>query len=140
MPRMSDRKARAGSLLSDTKTNRRLYRRSTFETTVITVRILRPTDPVPTPESFNQSFQTSQTALEPGISRPRQPGLITYGSRKVNGIRQSKRIRQVNGHDKKAKVTINREMTVKALKIEVRIPSSFDSFLVTHPRRSFRRS
>ncbi|TCD68915.1 hypothetical protein EIP91_009466 [Steccherinum ochraceum] len=90
----------------------RTERKSSFETTDLTVRLLKASDPIPTPATFHKD----DTVVE---SRERPSYPITYGSRKVNGVRQSKRIRQVNGRHRQRKITITREMTVKELKIEI---------------------
>ncbi|OBZ75519.1 Ubiquitin carboxyl-terminal hydrolase 48 [Grifola frondosa] len=88
----------------------RQKRRSTYEMTEITVRVLGPSDPIPSTDSYRE---------EP--SQPRhispQPTLLTYGSRKAGGLRKSHRIRQVKEPGKRRRVTITKAMTVKELKV-----------------------
>ncbi|KAH8107139.1 cysteine proteinase [Cristinia sonorae] len=101
----------------------RRARKSSFETTEIVVRVLRPSDPVPTPETYTEDDPV------PDEPRGKKPFPITYGSRKVNGLRQSKRIQQSSGQVKRRKVTITRDMTVKELKMrlhdELNIPTIY---------------
>ena len=49
-----------------------------------------------------------------------QPTLITYGSRTVGNLRQSKRIRQGKELGRHRKLVITPETTVKELKVQVR--------------------
>lgn len=102
-----------------------MSRQSTFETAEINVRVLKPSDPLPTPETLNKDIPSGGLIAQ-------QPFPITYGSRKVNGVRQSKRIRQVNGQNKRRKLGITKEMTVKELKVEVGSVSVFLSLLAHH--------
>ncbi|KAI0079874.1 cysteine proteinase [Panus rudis PR-1116 ss-1] len=88
----------------------RRNRRSCYDTTNITIRILKPEDPIPTTHTPSPAFE------EP----PPGPGqLKTYGSRKLGSTRQSKRIRQVKDKNRIRKVTITRSMLVKDLKVKV---------------------
>ena len=86
-------------------------RKLSYETTEISVRILRAGEPTPRPETYAKQQSQPQDA---------QPTLVTYGSRKIGGMRQSKRIRQVKELGKRKKLTIMPAMTVKELKIQVR--------------------
>ncbi|KAI0934305.1 hypothetical protein AcV5_006190 [Taiwanofungus camphoratus] len=87
----------------------RRKRKSTFEVTEITVRILGPNDASLAADSGN----SVQQARHPSDT----PALLTYGSRNTGGLRQSNRIRQVKEQDKRRRVTITKTMTVKDLKI-----------------------
>ncbi|KAF9820152.1 hypothetical protein IEO21_01585 [Rhodonia placenta] len=90
----------------------RLKRKSDFDMTEITVRILGAKDPIPTSGSCTEeSVQVSQQHLGP---RP----ITTYGSRKAGGLRQSNRIRQ-GRQVKQRRVTITKAMTVKDLKVSL---------------------
>ncbi|KAL4247306.1 peptidase C19 family protein [Abortiporus biennis] len=88
----------------------RKQKRTTFDSTELTIRILRPSDPIPTPGTYSEQ----NIAEEP---TPGPSTLHTYGSRKVGGLRQSKRIRQGKAVNRRRKVLITRWMTVKELKI-----------------------
>ena len=88
-------------------------RKSSFDITEITVRILGPSDPVPTADAYSEeSFQDRQRPLN-------QSSLLTYGSRKAGGVRQSTRIRQVKALGKRRRVTVTKDMSVKDLKVMV---------------------
>lgn len=83
--------------------------------TEITVRVLGPGDPTPTPETYNDE---PMHVAKPGP--PVQTTLLTYSKRSnAEGSRKSKRIRQVREHGKRRKFTITKSMTVKDLKIMV---------------------
>ena len=71
---------------------------------------MREEDPIPTPETYKKQLSRPQES---------QPTLITYGSRKVGNLRQSKRIRQVKELGRRKKLDITPEMTVKELKVQV---------------------
>ncbi|OCH88183.1 cysteine proteinase [Obba rivulosa] len=91
----------------------RRRRSSTFDITDITIRILGPKDPIPTADSYSEeSFQDRPRPLH-------QSSLLTYGSRKAGGLRQSTRIRQVKALGKRRRVTVTKDMSVKDLKILV---------------------
>ena len=79
--------------------------------TEITIRVLGPNDPVPTPQTYNQE------PIQP--SKPVQTTLTTYSKRQNEGHRKSKRIRQVKEYGKRRKITITKAMSVKELKIMV---------------------
>lgn len=86
------------------------YRKSSYDKTELTIRILRADDPTPTPETYAKQLSQPQET---------QPTLITYGSRKVGGLRQSKRIRQVKDLGRRKKLVITPQTTVKELKMQV---------------------
>ncbi|KAI0664864.1 cysteine proteinase [Cubamyces menziesii] len=87
----------------------RLQRRTSFDMTEITIRVLGPNDPIPTPQTYNQE------PIQP--SKPVQTTLTTYSKRQNEGHRKSKRIRQVKEYGKRRKITITKAMSVKELKI-----------------------
>lgn len=89
------------------------FRKSTFDITEITVRILAPGTPSPSPDSYSEE-QTARRAAE--FVDP--PTLITYGSKK-SGLRQSRRIREVKERSKRRRVTITSHMSVRDLKVLV---------------------
>ncbi|KAL7283349.1 hypothetical protein ACG7TL_002778 [Trametes sanguinea] len=87
----------------------RLKRRTSFEMTEITVRILGPNDPIPTAQTRDD---------EPvQVPKPVQTTLTTYSKRHNEGHRKSKRIRQVREYGKRRKITITKAMSVKELKV-----------------------
>lgn len=88
----------------------RLKRKSAYEKTELTIRILRASDPAPTPEAYAK--QLSQPAEV-------RPAVVTYGSKKVGNLRQSKRIRQVKELGRRKKLTISPNTTVKDLKVQI---------------------
>lgn len=88
-----------------------LIRKLNFDMTELTVRVLGPDDPDPTPQTY--AARTSEKL------KLTQPTLITYGSRKNGGVRQSRRIRQVKESGRKRKIAVLRNMTVKDVKITV---------------------
>ncbi|CDO68332.1 hypothetical protein BN946_scf184799.g59 [Trametes cinnabarina] len=87
----------------------RLKRRTSFDMTEITIRILRPNDPIPTAQTY------SEEPLQP--TKPLQTTLLTYSKRHNEGHRKSKRIRQVKEYGKRRKITITKAMSVKDLKV-----------------------
>ncbi|KAH9946153.1 cysteine proteinase [Epithele typhae] len=92
----------------------RLKRRTEFDMTEITVRVLRPTDPTPTPETYNETRFVPDKSSHP----PVQATLLTYSKRvNMEGSRKSKRIRQGREYGKKHKITITKSMSVKDLKV-----------------------
>ncbi|KAH9951255.1 cysteine proteinase [Amylocystis lapponica] len=99
----------------------RRKKKSTFDMTEITVRILGPKDPIPTVETFSEESIPPPHRLLHGST------MITYGSRNTGGVRQSNRIRQGKDLGKRRRVTITKTMTVKDLKIlfqeEFKIPT-----------------
>ncbi|KAI0670438.1 cysteine proteinase [Trametes maxima] len=90
----------------------RFRRRTTFDMTEITIRVLGPNDPAPTPQTYNE--EPAQPA-KPAQST--QTTLLTYSKRQTEGYRKSRRIRQVREHGKRRKVTITKATTVKDLKV-----------------------
>lgn len=95
------------------------FRKSTFDITEITVRILAPGTPAPSPDSYSEE-QTARRAAE----SVDPPTLITYGSKKKSGLRQSRRIREVKERGKQRRVTITSHMSVRDLKV---LASTFTS-------------
>ncbi|KAI0721718.1 cysteine proteinase [Cerioporus squamosus] len=87
----------------------RLKRRTSFEMTEITVRVLGPSDPVPTPQTYIEEL--------PQPVPQGQTTLTTYSKRQNEGSRKSKRIRQVREYGKRRKIIITKAMSVKDLKI-----------------------
>lgn len=83
--------------------------------TEITVRVLGPGDPTPTPETYSDELKQP---IKNGATV--QTTLVTYGKKgNMEGSRKSKRIRQVREHGKRRKFTITKTMTVKDLKVMV---------------------
>lgn len=92
------------------------FRKSDFDLTEITIRMLSADDPNPTPESFTNGH------LKPSASSSTQPGhqtsITTYSKKGTNGPqRQSKRIRTTQR--KEQKLAISKNMTVKEIKLLV---------------------
>ena len=81
--------------------------------TEITVRALGPNDPVPTPQTYIEEL--------PQPIPQGQTTLTTYSKRQNEGSRKSKRIRQVREYGKRRKITITKAMSVKDLKVMVRV-------------------
>lgn len=90
-------------------------RKSTFDITEITIRILGPGTPTPSPESYSEEQAAGRVVEHTG-----PPALITYGSKKTSGLRQSKRIQEGRAkRGKRRRVTITNDMSVKDLKVMV---------------------
>lgn len=89
-----------------------------YETTEITIRILRRHDPDPTPSAYGELGQRI------GPSSP------VSKQQKLGATRQSTRIRQVKDKGGKRKLTISKSSTVKDIKMKVRM--SFILLLVLH--------
>ncbi|KAJ3545017.1 hypothetical protein NM688_g5677 [Phlebia brevispora] len=89
----------------------RMERKTSFDVTELTVRLLRAEDPIPTPETYNKNLPQKQQQY--------QTTLTTYGSRTVGNLRQSKRIRQVGAFGRRKKVAVTRTTTIKDLKIKI---------------------
>ncbi|KAI0362032.1 cysteine proteinase [Trametes cingulata] len=87
----------------------RLQRRTSFDMTEITIRVLGPKDPIRTADSY------SEEPLQP--TKPVQTTLLTYSKRQNEGYRKSRRIRQAKEYGKRRKITITKAMTVKDLKV-----------------------
>ncbi|KAH9934725.1 cysteine proteinase [Fomitopsis serialis] len=90
----------------------RLKRKSTFDVTELTIRILGRGAPTPTPETYSEEMTAGRVA-----ETAKPSTLITYGSRKAPALRQSSRIRQVKEHGKRRRVTVTSAMSVKDLKV-----------------------
>ena len=88
-------------------------RRSDFEMTEITVRVLGPSDLTPTPQNYRDQVSPRSP------TKPEQVTLTTYSKRQNEGFRKSKRIRQVREYGKRHKITITKAMSVKELKVMV---------------------
>jgi len=102
-----------------------------YDTTEITIRILRSQDPDPTPSTYLQRD-------EPSLQRPSENGQrpsAKYGSRTTGATRQSTRIRQVKDKGGRRKLTIFKQSTVKDMKMMVsqilraQTPREIDFFL-----------
>ncbi|CAL1704590.1 unnamed protein product [Somion occarium] len=91
----------------------RKERKSTFETTEVTIHVLKLTDSIPTGEARPRE---PQATAEPSTTKPLPR---TYGSRSIGGVRQSKRIRQAKKQERQSRVTISRSTTVKELKMKI---------------------
>ncbi|KAI0064483.1 cysteine proteinase [Artomyces pyxidatus] len=89
----------------------RIKRKSNYEVTHVTIRILGDDDADPTPQTFTKE----RTAPVPTIDG-RQTSIVTYGTRKTAPQRQSKRIRSV-AKRKEMKLAISKEMSVKDIKL-----------------------
>ncbi|KAM5535206.1 hypothetical protein V8D89_011142 [Ganoderma adspersum] len=89
----------------------RLKRRTSFDMTEITLRVLGPSDPTPTPQNYSDELPSRSPA------KPVQSTLTTYSKRQNEGSRKSKRIRQVREYGKRRKITITKGMSVKELKV-----------------------
>lgn len=85
-------------------------RRATFDSTELTVRILKPSDPIPTAENYSEGVLSEE---------PRKSQVHTYGSSKIGGVRQSKRIRFNKVQGRLKRITINPTMSIKDLKLKV---------------------
>ncbi|TBU50715.1 cysteine proteinase [Dichomitus squalens] len=89
----------------------RLKRRTSFEMTEVTIRVLGPSDPTPTPQNY------SDEPLPHSPTKPVQTTLHKYGKRQNEGSRKSKRIRQVREYGKRRRITITKAMSVKELRV-----------------------
>ena len=98
-------------MLGSSKLTHDLRRKTSFDVTELTVRLLRPEDPIPTPETYVKELPQR---------KPVQMTLTTYGSRTVGNLRQSKRLRQVGVFGKRKKVAVSRTTTIRDLKVKVR--------------------
>jgi len=86
----------------------RLKRKSDYDVTEITVRVLSKSDSILNSHSEESSQQ---------IKYKPPTAIMTYGSRKVGGLRQSNRIRQGKDQGRRCRVTIMKTMSVKDLKL-----------------------
>ncbi|KAH7929713.1 cysteine proteinase [Leucogyrophana mollusca] len=90
----------------------RMKRRSDYDLTELTIRILGAKDPIPSPD---QTPHDNPAPHKTGDQR--EP--LAYGSRKGAGTRQSKRIRQVKEAGEKRKLMVSKLTTVKDIKVMV---------------------
>ncbi|KAI0646997.1 cysteine proteinase [Trametes meyenii] len=90
----------------------RLQRRTAFDMTEITIRVLGPNDPAPTPQTYSE-----EPVLPAMPIQATQTTLLTYSKRQTEGYRKSRRIRQVKEYGRRRKITITKAMTVKDLKV-----------------------
>ena len=81
--------------------------------TEITLRVLGPSDPTPTPQNHSDELPPRSPA------KPVQSTLTTYSKRQNEGPRKSKRIRGGREYGKRRKITITKAMSVKELKMMV---------------------
>lgn len=88
-------------------------RKLDYNTTEITVRILRSQDLDPTPSTYARH--------DAPMTENKHKIPITYG-RSAAGTRQSTRIRQVQDKVGKRKLTISKQSTVKDIKVQVSLP------------------
>lgn len=85
------------------------FRRKTdYDLTEITIRVLGGEDPDPTPETYTNN---------PVMIDTRQTSILTYRSRNVEPQRQSKRIRTVKRRVRQ--IRISKQMSVKDIKLRV---------------------
>lgn len=84
------------------------YRKTDYDLTEITIRVLGGEDPDPTPETYTKN---------PVMVDSRQTSILTYRSRNVEPQRQSKRIRTVKRRVRR--IGISKQMSVKDIKLLV---------------------
>ena len=98
------------------------FRKTSFESTEITIHILKPTDKVPSEATPPTTAAVGIADSTPQGTSGSKPPVRTYGSRnQQTGVRQSKRILwQAKKQERQCRVTISRSTTVKELKLEVR--------------------
>lgn len=84
------------------------YRKTDYDLTEITIRVLGGEDPDPTPETYTKN---------PVMIDSRQTSILTYRSRNVEPQRQSKRIRTVKRRVQR--IGISKQMSVKDIKLLV---------------------
>ena len=109
-------------LFSDTDFILFLSRKTSFESTEITIHILKPTDKIPSEATPPTTAAVGIADSTPQGTSGSKPPVRTYGSRnQQTGVRQSKRILwQAKKQERQCRVTISRSTTVKELKLEVR--------------------
>ena len=97
-------------------------RKTSFESTEITIHILKPTDKIPSEATPPTTAAVGIADSTPQGTSGSKPPVRTYGSRnQQTGVRQSKRILwQAKKQERQCRVTISRSTTVKELKLEVR--------------------
>lgn len=88
-----------------------IFRRKTdYDLTEITIRVLGSEDPDPTPEAYTKN-------PGPVMVDHRQTSILTYRSRNAGPQRQSKRIRTVKRRVRR--IGISKQMSVKDIKLLV---------------------
>jgi hypothetical protein len=87
-----------------------LRRKTDYELTEVTIRVLGSDDPDPTPETYTRDSG-------PIMVDNRQTSILTYRSRNAEPQRQSKRIRTVKR--KVRRIGISKQMSVKDIKLLV---------------------
>jgi hypothetical protein len=87
------------------------YRKTDYDLTEITIRVLGDDDPDPTPETYTK-------IPGPVMVDSRQTSILTYRSRNAEPQRQSKRIRTVKRRVRR--IGISKQMSVKDIKLLVR--------------------
>ena len=85
-------------------------RKTDYELTEVTIRVLGSEDPHPTPETYTRDSG-------PIMVDNRQTSILTYRSRNAEPQRQSKRIRTVKR--KERRIGISKQMSVKDIKLLV---------------------
>jgi len=88
--------------------NERFYRKTDYDLTEITIRVLGGEDPDPTPDTYTKN---------PVMIDSRQTTILTYRSRNAEPQRQSKRIRTVKRRVRR--IGISKSMSVKDIKLQV---------------------
>jgi hypothetical protein len=88
-----------------------LHRKTDYDLTEVTIRVLGSEDPDPTPENYTKN-------QGPIMVDTRQTSILTYRSRNVEPQRQSKRIRTVRRRVRR--IGISKQMSVKDIKLLVR--------------------
>lgn len=86
------------------------YRKTDYDLTEITIRVLGGEDPDPTPETYTKN-------PGPIMVDNRQTSILTYRSRNAEPQRQSKRIRTVKRRVRR--IGISKQMSVKDIKLLV---------------------
>ena len=87
------------------------HRKTDYDLTEVTIRVLGSEDPDPTPETYTKN----QGAV---MIDSRQTSILTYRSRNAEPQRQSKRIRTVKRRVRR--IGISKQMSVKDIKLLVR--------------------
>lgn len=88
-----------------------LHRKTDYDLTEVTIRVLGSEDPDPTPENYTKN-------QGPIMVDTRQTSILTYRCRNVEPQRQSKRIRTVRRRVRR--IGISKQMSVKDIKLLVR--------------------
>jgi hypothetical protein len=99
---------------------------NSFETTEVTVRILGPSDPIPTAESYLGGYLPTDEEGEDPI----QPATGNGG-----GVRQSKRLRLGKNRKKKVKIEISKTMDVRSIQMKASSAPSSRAFTDQNPDR-----